>query len=123
MDPIGLALDNFDVTGAWRIKDRGVPVDPAGQLYDGTMLEGPADLRQALVQRADVVLTHFTESLLAYASGRRTEYYDMPTVRRIVRQAAQDDFRISSFILGVANSPPFRMAQAETTNEMGSEGH
>jgi hypothetical protein len=121
MDPIGLALDNFDVTGAWRIKDRGVPVDPAGQLFDGTRLEGPADLRGALLGRADVVITHFTESLMAYALGRRTEYYDMPTVRQIVRDAEQDGFRVSSFILGVAKSPAFRMARAEVTDEMGSE--
>jgi len=121
MDPIGLALDNFDVTGAWRIKDRGVPVDPAGQMFDGTMIEGPADLRSALLGRADVIVTHFAENLMAYAAGRRTEYYDMPTIRGIVRGAAADDFRISSFVLGVAKSPAFRMARAETDDEMGSQ--
>jgi hypothetical protein len=118
MDPIGLSLDNFDVTGAWRIKDRGVPVDPSGELFDGTLLNGPADLRNALLRRGDVVITHFTESLMAYALGRRTEYYDMPTIRRIVRDAEDNDFRISSFILGVAESPAFRMARAESTDEM-----
>jgi len=122
MDPIGLALDNFDVTGAWRIKDRGVPIDPSGQLFDGTMLNGPADLRDALLKRSDVVITHFTESLMAYALGRRTEYYDMPTVRRIVRQAEQNDYRISSFILGVAESPAFRTAQVEPTDPVDAEG-
>ncbi len=118
IDPVGLALDNFDVTGAWRIKDRGVSVDPASELFDGTMLQGPEDLRQALLDRSDVVITHFTESLMAYALGRRTEYFDMPTVRQIVRQAEQDDYRLSSFVRGVAQSPAFRMARAQTTEEM-----
>jgi hypothetical protein len=122
IDPVGLALDNFDVTGAWRIKDRGVPIDPSGQLFDGTQLNGPADLRDALLDRSDVVITHFTESLMAYALGRRTEYYDMPTIRRIVRQAESNDFRLSSFILGVAQSPAFRMARAEATEEIDAGG-
>ena len=74
IDPIGLALDHFDVTGAWRIKDRGVPVNTEGQLYDGTPLHGAADLRAALVARSDVVITHITEMLMAYALGRRVEY-------------------------------------------------
>ncbi len=118
MDPVGLALDNFDVTGAWRIKDRGVPINAAGELFDGTPLSGPADLRNALLARSDVVITHFTENLMAYALGRRAEYYDMPTIRRIVRDAESNDFRVSSFILGVAKSPAFRMARAEATEEM-----
>ena len=87
IDPIGLALDHFDVTGAWRIKDRGVPVNAAGELYDGTKLNGAADLRAALVARSDVVVTHFTEMLMSYALGRRVEYYDMPAIRTIVRDA------------------------------------
>ncbi len=74
IDPIGLSLDNFDVTGAWRIKDRGVAVNAAGQLYDGTPLNGVADLRAALVARSDVFVTHLTERLLSYALGRRVEY-------------------------------------------------
>ena len=82
------------------------------------MLDGPAALRGALLDRSDVVITHFTESLMAYALGRRTEYFDMPTVRQIVRQAETDDYRLSSFILGVAQSPAFRMARAEATEEM-----
>ena len=118
IDPIGLALDNFDVTGAWRIKDRGVDIDASGELYDGTRLDGPADLRRALLNRADVVITHFTESLMAYALGRRVEYFDMPAIREIVRQAENNDYRISSFVLGIANSDAFRMARAETTEEM-----
>jgi hypothetical protein len=116
IDPIGLALDNFDVTGSWRIKDRGVPVNASGELYDGTKLAGVADLRAALVARSDVVITHFTSMLLSYALGRRVEYYDMPTVRKIVRDAKLNDYRMSSLILGVVKSPAFRSAMAETTD-------
>jgi hypothetical protein len=117
IDPIGLALDNFDVTGAWRIKDRGVPVSAAGELYDGTALNGVADLRAALVARSPVVLTHMTEMLMAYALGRRVEYYDMPAIRQIVRDAGPDGFRMSSLILGVTKSAAFRTALADATND------
>jgi hypothetical protein len=110
IDPIGLALDNFDVTGSWRIKDRGVPVDTTGELYDGTPIKGPADLRAALVARSDIVISHFVEMLMSYALGRRVEYYDMPAVRRIVREARASDYRMSSLILGVTESAAFRMA-------------
>ena len=113
IDPIGLALDNFDVTGLWRIKDRGVAVNAAGELYDGTPINGVADLRAALVARAGIVTTHFTESLMAYALGRRVEYFDMPTIRRIVRDAGAQNPTLSSLILGVAQSPAFRTARAE----------
>ncbi len=113
IDPIGLSLDNFDVTGSWRIKDRGVPVSVASELYDGTPLNGVADLRKALVARSDVVTTHFTEMLMAYALGRRVEHYDMPAIRRIVREAEAQSSRLSSLILGVAQSAAFRTARAE----------
>ena len=108
IDPLGLALENFDATGAWRIKDNGVPVDASGELYDGTPLDGPAGLRQALLKYQDVFLTTFTESLMTYALGRRVEYYDMPTVRGIVRAAETNDYRISSFIRGIVGSPAFQ---------------
>jgi hypothetical protein len=119
IDPIGLSLDNFDVTGAWRIKDRGVPVNSAGELDDGTKLNGIADLRQALVARSDVIITHLTESLLSYALGRRVEYYDMPTVRHIVREAATEDYHLSSLILGVTRSAAFQTARAEPDGDQG----
>ncbi len=121
IDPLGLALDNFDVTGAYRIKDNEVPVDVAGDLYDGSKINGPAGLREALLKHQDVVLQSFTESLLTYALGRRVEYYDMPTVRQIVRDASRNDYRISSFILGVATSPAFRMARVEATKPVNTE--
>jgi hypothetical protein len=112
IDPIGLSLDNFDVTGAWRIKDRGVPVDAAGELYDGTKLDGAADLRAALVARSDVFVTHFTEVLMSYALGRRVEHFDMPAIRKIVREAEKTEYRMSSLILGVAKSAAFQTALA-----------
>jgi mono/diheme cytochrome c family protein len=119
IDPIGLALENFDPTGKWRIKDNEVPVDSAGVLYDGMKIEGPAGLREALLKHKDVFLQTFTENLMTYALGRRVEYYDMPTVRAIVRDAAQHDYRLSSFVLGIVNSPAFR-TRAE--NYVGSAG-
>jgi hypothetical protein len=113
IDPLGLALENFDVTGRWRIKDNEVPVDAAGVMYDGTTLDGPAGLRAALLKHQDVFLQTFTENLMTYALGRRVEYFDMPTVRAIVRQAAKADFRVSSFILGIVQSAAFGHRSSE----------
>ena len=115
IDPLGLALDNFDVTGAWRIKDNEVPIDSVGELYDGTKMNGPGGLRDALMKHSDVVLRTFTENLMTYALGRRVEYYDMPTIRGIIRDAAKTNYKMSSFILGVVNSPAFKMETADTT--------
>jgi len=114
IDPLGLALENFDVTGAYRIKDNEVPVDVNGDLYDGTRMEGPAGLRAALIKHQDMFLTGFTESLLTYALGRRVEYTDMPMIRAIVRDAAKKDNKISAFILGVVNSNAFKMGVTDT---------
>jgi len=113
IDPIGLALENFDVTGAWRIKDSGVPIDPSGTLYDGSPISGPIGLRQALLKRSDVVVTSFVQSLMTYAIGRRVEFYDMPAIRAIARDAAKNENRMSSFILGVVNSRAFQMSRAD----------
>jgi mono/diheme cytochrome c family protein len=114
MDPIGLSLENFDVTGAWRIKDNEMPVDVVGELYDGTKINGAEGLRDALMRHQDMVLRSFTENLLTYAIGRRVEYTDMPAVRQIVGAAAKNDNRFSAFVLGVVNSAAFRMVKAET---------
>ena len=114
IDPLGLALDNFDVTGAWRIKDNEVPVDVVGTLYDGQKMDGPDGLRQALLAHQDMVLRSFTENLMTYALGRRVEYADMPTVRAIIKDAAKHNNHISAYILGVVNSAAFRMAKSET---------
>jgi hypothetical protein len=123
IDPLGLALENYDATGRWRIKDNGVPVDAAGVLYDGTKMDGPAGLRQGILKHSDMFLRSFTESLMTYGLGRRVEYYDMPTVRGIVRDAESNGDRMSSFILGVINSPAFRMTQTQnvTTTAAGNQ--
>jgi hypothetical protein len=112
IDPLGLALENYDATGAWRIKDNEMPVDATGDLYDGTKLDGAADLRSALLKRQDVMLLSFTENLMTYAVGRRVDSRDMPAVRAIVRDAARHGNRMSAFILGVVSSAPFRMNKA-----------
>ena len=120
MDPIGLALEQFDVTGRVRVKDSGQPIDASGEFYDGTAIRDVGDLREALLRRPTPLLRTFTENLMAYALGRRVEYYDQPRVREIVREAEEDDYRMSAFILGVARSPAFQMkggtaAEAATT--------
>jgi hypothetical protein len=122
IDPIGLALENFDATGGWRIKDNGVPVDTSGELYDGTPLESPEDLREALLAHRTSFLRTFTENLMAYALGRRVEYFDMPAVRAIVRKAKSDDYRMSSFVLGIAGSEAFRMKAAVAAEETEMQG-
>ena len=111
IDPIGLALENYDVTGAYRVKDGGNAIDPAGELYDGSPISGPSDLRAAILSRPEVFLRNFTENLMAYGLGRRLEYYDMPTVRSITRDAAENDYRMSSFIRGVVHSIQFQTNQ------------
>ncbi|HUF48215.1 MAG TPA: DUF1592 domain-containing protein [Vicinamibacterales bacterium] len=116
IDPIGLALDNFDVTGSWRLRDRGVIVNAAGELYDGTPLAGAGDLRAALAARSDVVITYLTEKLMSYALGRRVEHFDMPAIRQIVRDAEPGGYRVSALIGGVTRSAAFRSALAETAD-------
>jgi len=117
IDPLGLSLENFDATGAWRIKDNEVPVDVVGDLYDGTKINGPAGLREALVRHQDMVLRSFAENLMTYAIGRRVEYADMPAVRVIVRDAAASGNKMSAFILGVVNTAAFRMAKVEAPSK------
>jgi cytochrome c553 len=119
IDPIGLALENFDVTGAWRIRDNGMPVDAASTLFDGSPLTGPVDLRQALLRRSGVLVQTFTENLMTYAIGRRLGYADMPAVRAIVRDAAAQEYKMSAFILGIVKSAAFRMKSAEALTTAG----
>ena len=115
IDPPGLALENFDVTGAWRVKDNGVDIDAATSLFDGTKMDGPTGLRQVILDRQDLVLRNFTENLMTYAIGRRVDYRDMPTVRAIVNAAAKNNNRFSTFILGVVKSAAFQMAKPKPT--------
>jgi hypothetical protein len=112
IDPIGLSFENFDVTGAWRNRDEGNPIDSQGDLYDGTPLSGVADIRAAILSRPEVFYRIFTENMMAYALGRRVEYYDMPSVREITRDAANEQYRLSAFVWGVVNSPAFRTSRA-----------
>ncbi|MYD12802.1 MAG: DUF1585 domain-containing protein, partial [Gemmatimonadetes bacterium] len=112
MDPIGLALDNFDVTGKWRSLENGVPLDTRGDFYDGTPVATPADLSEALLRRPLPLVRNFTENLMAYALGRRVEHYDQPAIREIVRRAEHDDYRVSTLVLGVVGSDAFRMRRA-----------
>jgi hypothetical protein len=112
MDPIGLALDNFDVTGKWRVRENGTPLDTRGDFYDGTAVASPAELAAALMKRPVPLVRTFTENLLAFAIGRRVEYYDQPGIRAIARKAELDQYRIASFILGVVSSEAFRMKRA-----------
>jgi len=111
MDPLGLALENFDATGMWRDRDRyaGAAIDSSGVLPDGTPINGPDDLRKALLKHPEQFAQTFAEGLLTYATGRKLEYYDMPTVRRIVRGAAATDFRFSTLVQSVVKSDQFRM--------------
>jgi hypothetical protein len=118
IDPLGLALDNFDVTGAWRTKENQVAVDSEGVLYDGTNMKGPAGLQAALLGHSDMVLRSFTENLMTYALGRRLEYTDMPAVRAVVNGAAKADHRLSAYILGVVSSQAFRMSTSEASRAM-----
>jgi hypothetical protein len=116
MDPLGFALENFDAVGAWRARDRFAgmaPLDTSGKLPDGTSIDGPDDLREALLRRPDQFVQTFTERLLTYALGRPLGYADMPTVRKIVRSAEPDGYKISTLIRGVVESDPFRVRRAE----------
>jgi mono/diheme cytochrome c family protein len=120
IDPLGLALENFDVTGRFRTKDSDQPVDAAGELFDGTAIDGPAGLREVLLKRKDTVLRTFTEFLMTYALGRRVEAFDMPTVRAIVRDAERHEYKMSTFIMGVIASPAFQqraIEEAETSSQ------
>ena len=110
MDPVGLSLENFDAIGRWRtLTDGFAPIDASGSLPDGTTFDGVAGLRQALVSRADQFVRTLAEKLLTYGLGRALEHYDAPAVRAIEREAAGQDYRFSSIVLGVVNSTPFQM--------------
>ena len=117
MDPIGFSLENYDLIGKWRDADSGMPVNAAGRLVDGTMLDGAASLRHALLDRREAVVATAAEKLLTYALGRRVEYFDMPAVRVIVRDAARNEYRFSSLVAGVVKSLPFQMKRYEGGTE------
>jgi hypothetical protein len=121
MDPIGFALENFDAVGTWRTTDDGSPINAAGQLVDGTKMDGLKGLREALVRYSPQFVRVVTEKLLIYALGRGTEYYDMPLVRSIVHEAEKNDYRFSSLVLGVVKSAPFQMNEKIQISEKGQD--
>jgi hypothetical protein len=114
MDPIGLTLENFDAVGAWRTRDGdsvtgpGTPIDASGQLLDGTKVDGVITLRQALLRQPDLFVGTVTEKLMIYALGRGLQPSDMPSVRAIVRDIAQSNYRFSSIVMGIIDSTPFQ---------------
>jgi hypothetical protein len=125
-EPMGIALENFDAVGTWRTVEVGSPIDPTGFAPDGTRLEGVQSLRELLVRYGDQFAVVVTEKLLTYAMGRGVEYEDMPLVRSITREAVEEDYRFSSLLMGVIQSPAFTMnvksaASAETTTAANTE--
>ena len=108
MDPIGIAMENFDAIGKWRTEDEGNPIDASGILVDGTKMNGIVDLREALLRYSPQFVRNITERLMTYATGRGVEYYDMPMIRSIVRDAGGKDYRFSSLVLGIVKSPQFQ---------------
>ena len=119
MDPIGFAMEQFDAIGRFRTRDaRGNPIDASGQLASGQPIDGVSSLREALVERPEFFVHTFAEKLLTYAIGRGLEYYDMPTVRAIVDNAADEDYRMSAIVLEVVNSAPFRMKVAMGSSDL-----
>jgi hypothetical protein len=112
MDPLGFALENFDAIGAWRTREAGVAIDASGQLADGTSVDGVVALRSALLARSDVFVRTLTEKLMIYGLGRGLQYFDMPVVRDIVRQAERQQYRFSGIMMGIVTSPQFQMRVA-----------
>ncbi len=110
MDPLGFALENFDATGGWRtIDESGKPVDASGNTVGGAPVKGLSGLRALLLEQPGQFPATVTEKLLAYALGRRLEYYDRPAVRQIVHDAVENDYRWSSLVMGIVKSPAFQM--------------
>jgi hypothetical protein len=109
MDPLGFSLENFDATGEWRKKDFSGPIDPSGQLADGTKVSGPVSLREALMKHPEQFVNTMTEKMLTYALGRGLEYYDMPVVRSIVKDSAKNNYRFTTVVMDIVKSTPFQM--------------
>ncbi len=114
IDPIGMALENFDAIGVWRDHDSGFPVDPSAELVDGTKVDSPVSLRQALLKYEGSIVRNFIVRLTTYALGRGVTHVDMPVIRQIEREAAGNDYRFTSIVMGIVESPPFRLKRAES---------
>jgi cytochrome c551/c552 len=115
MDPIGFSLENFNAVGAWRTKDNGDPIDPSGTLVDGTKINSPATLREALMKSDTLFVRNFSRNLLMYSLGRILQDYDYPAVRAVAKEAARNDNRFSSFVMAIVKSTPFQMRRADET--------
>jgi Protein of unknown function (DUF1592)/Protein of unknown function (DUF1588)/Protein of unknown function (DUF1585)/Protein of unknown function (DUF1595) len=116
MDPLGFSLENFDTIGSYRAMDRftRTKIDTSGKLVDGTPVNGPSDLRNALLKHPEQFAQTFTEKLMTYALGRGVQYFDMPSVRKIVRDAKRDNYRFSSIVMGIVNTPAFQSSMVES---------
>jgi len=112
MDPVGFALENFDAIGRWRTHEEGRKLDVSGGLPDGQAFTGIDGLEKGLLERPELFAGTLTEKLMTFALGRGVEHFDGPAVRKIVAEAAKNDYRMSSIILGIVNSIPFRMREA-----------
>jgi hypothetical protein len=121
MDPIGLALDGYDVTGRVRSRENGVPLDTRGTFFDGTDVSTPRELTEVLLKRPIPLVRNFAANVLAYAMGRRVEYTDQPAIRAIAREAEANGYRMRSFLMGVVKSEPFQMARAAAGSESKTE--
>ncbi len=115
MDPIGMSFENFDAVGLWRLKDSGSPIDPSGQMYDGTPLNGPVSVREAVLNHSEAFTANFAGQLLEFGLGRMVDYRDMPVVRAIAQDAAKKNNHFSAFVLGVVKSPSFQMSRNSET--------
>jgi hypothetical protein len=115
MDPLGFALENFDTIGTYRSLDRltRTRIDTSGKLVDGTVVSGPSDLRAALLKHPEQFTQTLTEKLMTYALGRGVEYFDMPSIRKIVKDATRDDYRFSAIVMGIVNAPAFQSIMVE----------
>lgn len=111
-----LFIENFDAIGQWRTTDEGAKIDPSGVMFNGAKIDGPASLRSILTAKPEIFADTFTEKLMTYALGRGVQYYDMPAVRAVVRDAAHNDYRLSSIILGIVKSVPFEMKEKAPDN-------
>jgi hypothetical protein len=121
MDPLGLALENFDATGRWRTTDSGEKIDATGTLLDGSKVDGPVALRKALLARPNVFVTTFTDKLMTYALGRGLDFNDMPALRGVTRDAARNEYKFSSVVLGIVKSVPFQMKLKGASPVLGAQ--
>ena len=116
MDPLGFALEYFVGVGEWRVKEIGGAIDPVGQLADGAPVDGPVALRKALLKRPEMFVRTLSQKLMTYGLGRGMESRDRPLIRAIARDAAKQNYRFSSIVLGIVKSAPFQMKKAQGTD-------